>query len=89
MDLEQLAITLSADPDYKVLRRLKPRKELAPAPNRPLAKGVVIDTETTGLDPDTCKIIEIGLVAFEYDPLTGSPFGLSAPTALLKIRDIH
>ena len=73
MDLEQLATTLSADPDYKVLRRLKPRKELAPAPNRPLAKGVVIDTETTGLDPDTCNIIEIGLVAFEYDPVKGQP----------------
>ena len=73
MDHEQLATTLSADPDYKVLRRLRPRNELAPMPNRPLAKGVVIDTETTGLDPDTCKIIEIGLVAFEYDPVTGQP----------------
>lgn len=73
MDLEQLATTLSSNPDYKVLRRLKPRKELAPEPNRPLAKGIVIDTETTGLDPDTCKIIEIGLVVFEYDPVTGQP----------------
>jgi DNA polymerase-3 subunit epsilon len=73
MDLEHLAATLSADPDYKVLRRIKPRDELAPTPNRPLAKGVVIDTETTGLDPDTCKIIEIGLIAFEYDPVFGQP----------------
>ena len=73
MDLEQLASTLSADPDYRVLRRLKPRKELAPAPGNPLAKGVVIDTETTSLDADTGKIIEIGLVAFEYDPVTGQP----------------
>jgi len=73
MDLEQLASTLSADPDYKVLRRLKPRKDLAPAPDYPLAKGIVIDTETTGLDADTGKIIEIGLVAFEYDPVTGQP----------------
>ena len=73
MDLEQLASTLAADPDYKVLRRLKPRIDLAPAPDHSLAKGVVIDTETTGLDADTCKIIEIGLVAFEYDPVTGQP----------------
>lgn len=73
MDLEQLASTLSADPDYKVLRRLKPRKDLAPATGNPLAKGVVIDTETTGLDADTGKIIEIGLVAFEYDSITGQP----------------
>lgn len=73
MDHEQLADTLSVHPDYKVLRRLKPRTELAPVPNGPLAVGVVIDTETTGLDPDTCKMIEIGIVAFEYDPLTGQP----------------
>ena len=73
MDLEQLATTLAADPNYRVLRRLNPRKELAPAPDRPLARGVVIDTETTGLDPDTCKIIEIGIVTFEYDPMTGQP----------------
>ena len=73
MDLEQLASTLSASPDYKILRRLKPRTELAPAPASPLAKGVVIDTETTGLDADTSKIIEIGLVAFEYDPVSGQP----------------
>lgn len=73
MDLEQLASTLSADPDYKVLRRLKPRKDLAPVPANPLARGVVIDTETTGLDADTGKIIEIGLVAFDYDPVAGQP----------------
>jgi DNA polymerase-3 subunit epsilon len=73
MNLEQLASTLEADPDYKVLRRLKPRIDLAPAPDHPLAKGVVIDTETTGLDADTCKIIEVGLVAFEYDPVSGQP----------------
>lgn len=73
MDLEQLAATLSSDPDYRVLRRLKPRTDLAPASGNPLAKGVVIDTETTSLDSDTGKIIEIGLVAFEYDPFTGQP----------------
>ena len=73
MDFEQLAATLSANPDFKVLRRLKPRKDLAPAPDHPLAKGVVIDTETTSLDVDTGNIIEIGLVAFEYDPVTGQP----------------
>lgn len=73
MDLEQIATTLSEHPCYKVLRRLRPRSELAPHPERPLATGIVIDTETTGLDSTTCKIIEIGLVVFEYDPLTAQP----------------
>jgi DNA polymerase-3 subunit epsilon len=39
-----------------------------------LAKGIVIDTETTGLDLDEDKIIEIGIVAFEFDKETGEVF---------------
>ena len=71
--LEQLAATLSASPDYRVLRRLKRRKVLATAPATPLLKGIVVDTETTSLDASQGKIIEIGIVAFEYDPVTGQP----------------
>lgn len=73
MNLETIAATLSAHSDYKVLRRLKPRQDLAPVPDRPLLKGIVIDTETTSLNPITGKIIEIGMVAFEYDPVMGQP----------------
>lgn len=71
--LEQLATTLSASLDYRVLRRLVRREVLATDPGTSLLKGVVVDTETTGLDARQGKIIEIGLVAFEYDPVTGQP----------------
>lgn len=71
LDNEQLASMLSASPDYKVLVRLKPRKEFAPSLGRSLAKGVVVDTETTSLDPDTGKIIEVGLITFEFDASSG------------------
>jgi DNA polymerase-3 subunit epsilon len=73
MDIEQLATVLAAHPDYKVLRRLKYRTEFSAAPCGALAKGVVIDTETTGLDSARDKIIEVGVVAFEFDPLSGAP----------------
>jgi DNA polymerase-3 subunit epsilon len=72
-ELEKLAAKLSASPEYRVLRRIKPRKVLAPDPGSPLIKGIVVDTETTDLDSRRGKIIEIGIVAFEYDPTTGQP----------------
>ena len=72
-ELETLAIQLAASPDYRVLRRINPRTELAPASGRPLLKGIVVDTETTDLDSSRGKIIEIGVVAFEYNPANGQP----------------
>jgi len=72
-DLEALATQLAASPEYRVLRRINPRAELAPDTGRALLKGIVVDTETTDLDSSRGKIIEIGIVAFEYDPATGQP----------------
>jgi DNA polymerase-3 subunit epsilon len=37
-----------------------------PALDRPLRRGVVIDCETTGLDPEHDEIIELAMVAFSY-----------------------
>jgi exodeoxyribonuclease X len=31
---------------------------------------VVLDTETTGLDPKTCGVVELAAVAVDYDPVT-------------------
>jgi DNA polymerase-3 subunit epsilon len=33
---------------------------------------IILDTETTGLDPETCKIIELGLVKLCYSPSINS-----------------
>ena len=69
----EIAVTgLHATGDYKVLRRMNLRQD-----NRLAGKvianpriGLCLDTETTGLNPACDKIIELGIVAFQYDPLT-------------------
>ena len=71
MNLENIAIQLEAHPDYKVLRRLVPRKQFFDIPTADLKRGVIIDTETTGVDTAKDEIIEIGMILFDYDPITG------------------
>ena len=71
-DIEQLAQQLEQHPDYRVLRRLNPRHTFMPtAPGQRLCKGVVLDTETTGFDAANDRVIELGMLVFEFDPVTG------------------
>ncbi|OGT19376.1 MAG: DNA polymerase III subunit epsilon [Gallionellales bacterium RIFOXYB12_FULL_54_9] len=65
---------LDAHPDFKVIRRILPREMFAEAAGRALSLGVVVDTETTGINHDKDAIIELGMVLFEYDPETGSAY---------------
>jgi len=65
---------LESHPDYKVLQRIQPCMNFAKSDGQPLSKGVVIDTETTGLDPDRDAIIELGMILFEFDPETGMAY---------------
>jgi DNA polymerase-3 subunit epsilon len=69
-----LALQLEQHPNYRILRRLVPRTDFAEPDGRPQAKGVVVDTETTGFNLDNDKIIEVGLVVFDYDPETGQVY---------------
>ena len=75
-DLESMALQLEANPDYRVLRRLKPCREWPPlTPGQDVCKVVVLDTETTGLDQSKEKIIEIALLRVDVDTSTGMPVG--------------
>ena len=64
--LEQAALTLAQSPDYRVLRRVKPRAKFADAEGRKLLRGIILDTETTGLDTSSAVIVEIAMVPFLY-----------------------
>lgn len=43
-------------------------------PPEKLLKAIILDTETTGFSQDTDKIIELGMVAFEFCPKTGQVY---------------
>lgn len=67
-DLERLVQQLEATGDYRVLRRfVAPSAYATPAPGTDLRRGLIVDVETTGLDTTNDRIIELGLVAFEFD----------------------
>jgi DNA polymerase-3 subunit epsilon len=70
--LEELAQTLEAHPDYRVLRRL-PQREVfqANAPGQRVCRGIILDTETTGFDLENDRVIELGMLVFEFDPTHG------------------
>lgn len=64
----QAADLLSMHPDYRVQRRLVPVTHFHEA--APLACsriGVAIDVETTGLDRETVRIIELAVQRFRFD----------------------
>ncbi|MDQ6954818.1 MAG: 3'-5' exonuclease [Mariprofundaceae bacterium] len=72
MNIQEAANLLAKSDEYRVLKRLH-------APDvyhqgEPLTRriGLVIDTETTGVDTSKDKIIELGFVAFEYDAGSGN-----------------
>ena len=70
---EDMAMALDQHPDYKVLRRLVPRQVFHPtAPGQVLQRGIVLDTETTGLSVDADQVIELGMIVFEFDPVLGT-----------------
>ena len=69
----EIAITaLRATGEYTVLRKLNLERDTR-FTHRPVIGtkiGLCLDTETTGLNYTEDKIIELGIVAFEYNPVT-------------------
>src|SRR5688572_4994607 len=64
-EAEALAASLAGHPDYRVVRRLQAAERPALA-SKLVRHAAVVDTETTGTDPSTDKIIELAIVVFEY-----------------------
>lgn len=68
IDFEAMVETLARSPDYRILRRLVARSPYVPTAGQEVRTGVLLDTETTGLDHARDEIIELGMVKFDYTP---------------------
>ncbi|MEP9400117.1 3'-5' exonuclease [Mesorhizobium sp. KR2-14] len=58
---------LQATGRYRILKKLEPRSVTAAARAGFPLRGVIVDTETTGLNHRKDEIIEIGIIAFTFD----------------------
>jgi DNA polymerase-3 subunit epsilon len=68
--LADAARALAAHPDFRVLRRLVPVNRLHAGPAQGKTRiGIALDVETTGLDRENDKIIELAVQRFRFDEL--------------------
>lgn len=65
---EHLAARLDAEADYRVLRRGPDVRRYADDDGAPPRLGLIVDVETTGLEPDRHKIIELAILPFHFSP---------------------
>ena len=86
MSEEDMVRHLSETGRFRILQQLVPRAIAPfPRPECPL-KGIILDTETTGLNARKDEIIEIGVIAFTFDAMgrigdvTGIYGGLQQPS---------
>ena len=70
-----MAALLEVHPDYRMLRRLAPVYHFDRVAQGPVKRVLVLDTETTGLDPSRDKIIELAFLRVDVDTATGLPVG--------------
>ena len=65
---QEIIDRLTATGDYKVIKRFHAVERYNDDnPDVDVKIGIFLDTETTGMDPDTNKVIEIAMVPFEFD----------------------
>ena len=83
VEFEAMASALEATGEYKILRRLEPRRAVVPAEATATRLGLMVDVETTGLDAARNEIIELAMVPFTYG-LDGQVFGIGEAFTALR-----
>ena len=83
-DWDAVIRDLEATGDYRVLRRLVPQPSYGAPDDSPRRRALILDTETTGLDPRTDRIIELALLPFEYSSGSGAITDIGAPVTFLE-----
>jgi len=81
--LEAMAAALEASGRYRVLRRIAPRPASDCPPGVPTRLGLLLDLETTGLDPAQDEIIEFAMLPFTYG-LDGTLYQVGEPFSRLR-----
>ncbi|MEO7221122.1 MAG: exonuclease domain-containing protein, partial [Devosia sp.] len=77
-DWNKLSADLEATGDFKVLRRLKPRRVLHPYDGSEVRRGLFVDVETTGLDHRVDEVVQLAMVPFRFGR-DGTVFDIEAP----------
>jgi hypothetical protein len=77
--LEDMARSLVESGDYRVTSRLAPQAEYHSPDNSPKLVAAVVDVETTGTNPESDKIIELGIALFEYGRHDGRIYKVLSP----------
>lgn len=73
---EIMARGLEETGDYRVIRRFRRVEQYAAPDGQVLETGLILDTETTGIDAQKDDVIELGMVLFEYAPVTGCIYSI-------------
>jgi hypothetical protein len=82
--LEHMARSLVESGDYRVTSRLEPQAEYHLPDNSPKLVAAVVDAETTGTNPESDKIIELGICLFGIRPSERAD--LQSPRLLRVVR---
>ena len=87
MTLSDAERLIEQSPDHRLLRRLPSVAGWKlPAPSGETRRAVLVDTETTGLDPDRDEVIELALLPFDYERESGRIVAVDEANALCAFR---